>query len=161
MSNELTPQEKYRKFYEDPHLWIDAHMQLQCIEKHWELKDDPRSEVSLGALYLYDAEMYNSIWLFGTVDKYLPLFKPQEGEAFIRDLEQAVSAASGKKYLYREEKHGQHILNTGTTPEDKVVRMPIINLALVKGYELESGIRLDYFDTAAYVDTLRKLGYYL
>ena len=154
MSNELTPQEKYRKFYEDPHLWIGAPMQLQCIEKHWELKDDPRSEVSLGALYLYDAEMYNSIWLFGTVDKYLPLFKPQEGEAFIKDLEQAVSAGVG-------------------TQARRIIKSPKNIIAFDAEHQfyqcimiIENDIKkvtsmLTDFDTAAYVDTLRKLGYYL
>ena len=148
MGNELTPQEQYSKFYKDPHLWIGA-IEVECIEKHLELKDDPRSEVSLGALYLYDAEMYNSIWLFGNIDKYKPLFKPQEGDQFIKDLESAVSAGCG----------GESVTHY-KTPSSIVFE--------VDGGEIEiwsylkittsSGIA---FDTAAYVDTLRKLGYYL
>jgi hypothetical protein len=158
----MTPQEQHPKFYSHPHYWIDAKgLQLKCIEKHWELKDDPRSEISIGSTFIYDAEMYNSISVFGTIDKYEPLFKPQEGESFIKDLQAAVSCATESKYIYRVEKDGQHVLNTGITSYDSVVRMPILNLSLVKGYQLESGLRLSYFDTATYVDRMRELGYYL
>jgi len=147
MSNEL--QQKYPKFYESPYLFV-GNLMVRDNKSIWYENDTK-----------FDGYLCAKCFDYMDIQDFTPLFKPQEGEAFIKDLEDAVSAATGKKYLYREEKHGQHILNTGTSPEDKVVRMPIINLALVKGYELESGIRLDYFDTAAYLDTLRKLGYYL
>jgi len=161
MSNEL--QQKYPKFYAKPHLWIDA-IEVERIKGYvnpFQPKKDTPIWMEVGEKYKLNVVTVLCMNERNLWDNYKPLFKPQEGEAFIKDLESAVSAATGKKYLYREEKHGQHILNTGTSPEDKVVRMPIINLALVKGYELESGIRLDYFDTAAYVDKLRELGYYL
>jgi hypothetical protein len=155
MSNEL--QQKYRKFYEDPHLWIDAPIQLQCIEKHLELKDDPRSEVSLGSQFLFDAEMYNAIWLFGTVDKYLPLFKPQEGEAFIKDLEACLQETVSPHLAYSETENGYYVFfSKAYNYELRVPTSNISKLALLGNLDLGVAI-----NTAAYVDTMRSLGYYL
>jgi hypothetical protein len=148
MSNELTPQQKYPKFYESPHLWIGGPIQLQCIEKHLELKGDPRSEVSLGSQFLFDAEMYNSIWLFGTIDKYLPLFKPQEGEQFLKDLEKAVQYACSGNYKVTTQSYWLQFYEAGSR-----IFIMLDNPSLV--------VTNTNFDTAAYVDTLRKLGYYL
>ena len=156
----MTPQENYPKFYSHPHYWINA-IEVECVNTHLEIVNDPRSVIVKGRSFEFDENCFNDFCNVNTLHKYKPLFKPQEGEAFIKDLEAAVSCATRSKYVYRVEKDGQHILNTGITSHDSVARMPILNLSLVKGYQLESGLRLSYFDTATYVDKLRELGYYL
>jgi hypothetical protein len=158
----MTPQEQYPKFYSHPERYLG--IEVECIKSYFNpvvTSDYDPPLISEGETYklsLVTCIVFNerNLW-----DNWQPLFKPQEGEQFIKDLEAAVSCATGSKYVYRVEKDGQHILNTGITSYDSVVRMPILNLSLVKGYQLESGLRLSYFDTAAYVDKLRELGYYI
>jgi hypothetical protein len=135
MSNELTPQEKYPKFYKDPHLWIDA-IEVSRVD---------RVIVQVLTVSL----LYNA-----AIKDYKPLFKPQEGEAFIKDLEQAVSAGVG-------------------TQARRIIKSPKNIIAFDAEHQfyqcimiIENDIKkvtsmLTDFDTAAYVDSLRKLGYYL
>jgi hypothetical protein len=148
-------QAKYPKFYANPYLWIDTSIQLQCIEKHLELKDDLRSEISLGALYLYDAEMYNTLYVFGTTDKYKPLFKPETGEQFIKDLESAVSAAMNEPATLLNDGDAVKLFTGGLWYVS--ILMENIGIVNVRSYRYD----LLRFDTAAYVDTMRRLGYYL
>jgi hypothetical protein len=134
MSNELTPQEKYRKFYEDPHLWIDAIEVKRTNSKVWH---------PLSLLLLHEITCNDDIaW-------YEPKFKPQEGEAFIKDLEEAVSAG------FRDAKARYY-----KTPSSIVFEVIGAEIEVWQDLRVTTSSGAA-FDTAAYVDTLRKLGNYL
>jgi hypothetical protein len=133
MSNE-TPQQKHPKFYKDPHLWIDA------IELEREI-GIVTTKLTLD--FLSETIKNDDLW------KYKPLFKPQEGEQFIKDLESAVSAA--------------------TDIEDAKFTWLTYWLVYKNNHQMVSVSLEDISDTCGntsfsasrYVDTLRKLGYYL
>jgi hypothetical protein len=146
MSNE-TPQEKYPKFYESPHLWIGA-IEVEC------LKDLNDGDYQQGKHYKFHQDIYNTIYTYSLEKFFVPKFKPQEGERFIKDLESAVSAGVGTQ-ARRIIKSPKNII--AFDAEDKFHQVIMI---------VENDIKrvtsmLTDFDTAAYVDTLRKLGYYL
>jgi hypothetical protein len=137
MSNELMPQEKHPKFYKDPHLWIGA-IEVEYIG----------TKGIIGKSIL-DVDLLSTLILFGELLGVKPLFKPQEGEQFIKDLEQAVSAGFGGASVTHYK-----------TPSSIVFEVDGGEIEIWSDLKIttSSGIA---FDTSAYVITLLKLGYYL
>jgi hypothetical protein len=140
MSNELTPQEQYPKFYKDPHLWIGA------IEVEYSILGGVSQKMPL-TVGIMNSPKWN-------LKKFTPLFKPQEGDQIIKDLESAVSAGLfGESILLA-------VLDKPESPSiyfefgDEVIEIRKKDLSI----QLPHGI---CFNTAAYVTTLLKLGYYL
>ena len=139
MSNE-TPQQKHPKFYKDPHLWIDA------IELEREI-GIVTTKLTLD--FLSETIKNDDLW------KYKPLFKPQEGEQFIKDLESAVSAAMNEPATLLNDGDAVKLFTGGWW----YVSILMENIGIVNVRSEDNDLHL--FDTAAYVTTLLKLGYYL
>jgi hypothetical protein len=142
MTNELTPQEKYPKFYESPHLWIGA-IEVEYIG----------TKNGIVGKSLLDIELLSTLITIDQLQNCKPLFKPQEGEQFIKDLESAVSAATRRKNV----KHCSY---------DAVSELFNVNEGefFVEVFDKTFAICVPYkayFDAATFIDTLRKLGYYL
>lgn len=171
MSNEL--QQKYPKFYPSeggkPHLWIDA-IEVECITPHAfyvnPYKYKPRAFE--GETEKFTANTYFEIIRHDTLKHFAPLFKPQEGEAFIKDLESAVKAVLdtmplGIKYLkYHEEKESPFYTFDYEDEQGQCeINIVKTNIAQINFSETESDPLLVFADVSIYVDTLRKLGYYL
>jgi len=141
MSNE-TPQEKHPKFYKDPHFWIGA-IEVKYVG----------TKNGIVGKSLLDIELLSTLITLDQLQNCKPLFQPQEGEQFIKDLEGAVRVATGFKFEYKEEykgylrfkySHLQFICNSKELNKATLIFSEDTNIP---------------FDTAAYVDTLRKLGY--
>ena len=142
MSNELTPQEKYPKFYESPHLFVGKLM-VRDNKSIWYENDTE-----------FDGYLCAKCFDYMDIQDFTPIFKPQQGEQFIKDLESAVSAGVGTQ-ARRIIKSPKNII--AFDAEDKFHQVIMI---------VENDIKrvtsmLTDFDTAAYVTTLLKLGYYL
>jgi hypothetical protein len=149
MSNELTPQEKYRKFYEDPHLWIDA---IEVVVTKTTILHS--AEYYEGEKYTLTAEM---LWRLSRSMQFEPLFKPQDGEAFIKDLESCLRQTVSPHLEYSETENGYYVFFSKAYNYE--LRVPISNISrLALLGNLDLGVAIN---TAAYVDTLRKIGYYL
>ena len=152
----MTPQAQYKKFYDKPHLWINA-IEVECVNpiSTVNLFSQERRHFNFGETYSL-AENYS--FIKNNIDCFAPKFKPQEGEQFVKDLETAVSAATGIEFVYKDIDKGKHRLYSKDF--GYVVKLPIININLVRAYQTETGMAISYFDTAAYVDKMRELGYY-
>jgi hypothetical protein len=142
MSNELTPQEKHPKFYESPHLFVGKLM-VRDNKSIWYENDTE-----------FDGYLCAKCFDYMDIQDFTPIFKPQQGEQFIKDLESAVSAGVGTQ-ARRIIKSPKNII--AFDAEDKFHQVIMI---------VENDIKrvtsmLTDFDTAAYVDALRKLGYYM
>jgi len=156
MSNKLTPQQKYPKFYAKPHLWIDA---IDCIY----LGNTP----NIPYQFELDLETLNVLLIDNELQHCQPLFKPQEGEAFIKDLESAVSVGLNKKenegvaYYSGDSTQNAWALSLINDSDQKTVSVYIdkTNLSRVVCSQWDGDANVFY--TAAYVDKLRELGYYL
>jgi len=152
MSNELTPQQKYPKFYESPHLWIGA-IEVQGNGDKFSQK--------------LNYELYAKIDKHYSWPYYKPLFKPKEGKQFIKDLETAVSAGSGKELKLDEQKLGyKWFISAANDNFHAYIFVTVSNndISCISTYATDGVRDMESprnFDCAAYVDTLRKLGYYL
>jgi hypothetical protein len=153
MSNE-TLQEKHPKFYKDPHLWIGA-IEVECVKCFMRPVGMGVSGYNEGEIIKLTPQNYDWLKTPRIIECVKPIFKPQEGEQFIKDLESAVRVATGFKFEYKEEykgylrfkySHLQFICNSKELNKATLIFSEDTNI---------------HFDTAAYVDTLRKLGYYL
>ena len=143
MSNE-TLQEKHPKFYKDPHFWIGAiEVEVNC-DTTGTYRQIKKGEIfQLSALTLHEFQSMSAL------QNLTPKFKPQEGDQFIKDLESAVSAA--------------------TDIEDAKFTWLTYWLVYKNNHQMVSVSLEDISDTCGntsfsasrYVDTLRKLGYYL
>jgi hypothetical protein len=160
MSNELTPQEKYPKFYKDPHLWIGA-IEVEAINTASKIGVDlvlqgDRIKLDAGNCYLLNRNI-TTHHLLG----FKPLFKPQEGDQFIKDLESAVRVALPYKWSEIELVQNENMTMVFINGYDGIyiAHDNIGTIATNRGSDVNNG-NWD-FDCAAYVDTLRKLGYYL
>lgn len=114
----------------------------------------------IGGLYYTEGTKYrlsihtlNELLEANKIEYIDPLFKPQEGEGFIKDLEEAVRECVGKEATVRL---------TGDYPayfrfDINGARLEILRENLV--VHMPDGEI--FFDTAAYVDKLRELGYYI
>jgi hypothetical protein len=160
MSNELTPQQKYLKFYKSPHYWINA-IEVECIEDFTHKLREPNIMAlgKKGDIRKFDANFYDTIrsakrhYGFDYLKYYKPLFKPQEGDQFIKHLEAAVSAACFGEYITLETSSKWEIVFQIDRLDGSVsIRLKDLAVTTSDG---------TCFDTAGYVDTLRKLGYYL
>jgi hypothetical protein len=152
MSNELTPQEKHPKFYKDPHLWIGA-IEVECVKFFMRPVGMGVSGYNEGEIIKLTPQTYDWLKTPRIIECVTPLFKPQEGEQFIKDLEQAISAATVRKNV----KHCSY---------DAVSELFNVNEGefFVEVFDKTFAICVPYkayFDAATFVDTLRKLGYYL
>jgi hypothetical protein len=159
MSNE-TLQEKHPKFYESPHLWIGAiEVEVNC-DTTGTYRQIKKGEIfQLSALTLHEFQSMSAL------QNLTPKFEPQEGEQLIKDLESAVSAGAEMQLEYVAQKYGYYWL------EVKNIVFPFGTIKATVKCDNISRVTysLDYsdtetvknFDTAAYVTTLLKLGYYL
>jgi hypothetical protein len=152
MSNE-TLQEKHPKFYESSHLWIGAiEVEVNC-DTTGTYRQIKKGEIfQLSALTLHEFQSMSAL------QNLTPKFKPQEGDQFIKDLESAVSAAMDKRmeFLVNEGENFAFYSTPNTSIRVLVEAVTLRAYACV-GSE-QSAL---FFDTAAYVTTLLKLGYYL
>lgn len=150
----MTPQEQYPKFYKDPHFWIGA-IEVTPIGKsaymgvNW-YQSGHKEKFDDGACYLLNRHVTSHQLL-----AWMPLFKPQEGEAFIKDLTDAVSAAMGENLILANNESSIIRFTFGFW----YISIFVKNLAICNVRIGDNN--LSVFDTAAYVDTLRKKGYYL
>jgi hypothetical protein len=153
MSNELTPQEQYPKFYKDPHLWIGA-IEVECVKSFMRPVGMGVSGYNEGEIIKLTPQNYDWLKSPRIIECVKPIFNPQEGDQFIKDLESAVSAGVGTQ-ARRIIKSPKNII--AFDAEDKFHQVIMI---------VENDIKrvtsmLTDFDTVAYVTTLLKLGYYL
>lgn len=134
----MTPQEQYPLFYKYPHHWINAI----SVYKNG---DDFDHKLTLA--------MFGEITERANWKDYAPKFKPQEGEAFLRDLEDAVNCmwVSPNIFSYKGCVLGEYHFSAG-------------NIHIYIG-ALDLRIRCTSssvsIDTAAYTRRLWELGYYL
>ena len=142
MSNELTPQKKYPKFYDCPHLFVGKLM-VRDYKSIWYENDTE-----------FDGYLCAKCFDYMDIQDFTPIFKPQEGDQFIKDLEQAVSAGVGTQ-ARRIIKSPKNIITFDAEHQFHQVIM------IVENDIKRVTSMLTNFNTAAYVDTLRKLGYYL
>jgi hypothetical protein len=162
MSNELTPQEKYPKFYKDPHFWIGAIEVEVNVDTSGTYRRIKKGEIfQLSALALHEFQSMSAL------QNLTPKFEPQEGDQFIKDLESAVSAGGegqfkllsdklGYKWFIADASDNFHTYLFVTVKNDNIRK--VSSFAGDKDMEDTNSRN---FNTAAYVDTLRKLGYYL
>jgi hypothetical protein len=157
MSNELTPQEKYPKFYDCPHLWIGA-IEVE-VNESFELNGTHYLAKTRYLLTVFDL---NELLENNKLDYINPFFKPQEGDQFIKDLESAAIIACTKpneheNMVFHAATDKHYVFRSTYNPAVRfLIQRDNINWARWRN----GNIGLD-FNTAAYVDTLRKLGYYL
>jgi hypothetical protein len=140
MSNELTPQEKHPKFYANPEYWINA------IEVY-KNGDDFNHKLTHA--------MFGEIMDGNRINQYVPIFKPQEGDQFIKDLESAVSAAMNEPATLLNDGDAVKLFTGGWW----YVSILMENIGIVNVRSEDNDLLL--FDTSKYVTTLLKLGYYL
>lgn len=153
----MTPQEQHPLFFKKPHLWINA-IEVECVGSYADLPVPKDSGYKAAGNMAIDAKsrtypftVEHLAWLreIKALDYYAPKFKPQEGEQFIKDLETAVSAGfGGAKATYYK------------TPSSIVFEVENGEIEIWGNLKVttSSGIA---FDTAAYVDKMRELGYYI
>lgn len=152
MNNELTPQEKHPKFYSHPHYWINA-IEVKSI------KDYPvfgQNGVTKKRVYKLTHNNFTEFIADGDLKDYAPLFKPQEGEAFIKDLEAAVSAGGNGDFKLLSNRLGYKWFITDASDNFHThlyLTVKDSGISVVSSYA--------NFDTTAYVDKLRELGYYI
>jgi hypothetical protein len=151
MSNELTPQEKYPNFYKYPHLFVGKLM-VRDNKSIWYEKDTE-----------FDGYLCAKCFDYMDIQDFTPIFKPQEGEQFIKDLESAVSAGNifNYKLSYKDKDKNGHYLFTGDKDGHPLLLMVNSAKLSMVAYAVGEDLIALPFNTAAYVDTLRKLGYYL
>lgn len=155
MSTTLTLDEAkrlYPKFYQSPHLWTDA-IEVE-VNEDFEmdgLEFMVMNSYDLSRFFLTDLLEKNKL------DYFIPLFKPQEGEQFIKDLEAAVSAGIGFPVQYDKTMQVTSVMCFEGSSGYCFVSNDNISQAMAFNAKDEA----TFFDTAAYVDHLRKLGYYL
>jgi len=142
--SQLTLQEQYKKFYDKPHLWIDA-IEVEFIESFYKFK---RGEVVrfTSSCYSIIAQQENR-WC-------VPKFKPQEGDQFIKDLEDAVRLGC----------YGEAVTKNFETKWDWTFTLNLDEEAHITIVKAGLDISLSHgvtFNSAAYVDRMRELGYYL
>jgi hypothetical protein len=155
ITNQMTPQEQYPKFYSRPEKYLGIEVEtLGC-----------RVPIKLSRGLIHDVI---------SIDYLIPKFKPQEGEQFIKDLEDAVSCAGSFSVFYNRVKEegnntNYHYLyyNIGfdeddDEDDDEGYVKCYIHKHNISKVDFSNNISGDNdFDTAAYVDRLRDLGYYL
>lgn len=134
----MTPQEQYPKFFDHPHYWIDA---IEVEREHTDIKE--RLTLDFLTETIKNDDLH----------KYKPLFKPQEGEQFIKDIEEAVSAGCFYEpvKIANESKWDIYFELVRNEGEITVTK---------DGLDVQLSHNVT-FNTAAYVDKLRELGYYI
>jgi hypothetical protein len=158
MSNELTPQEQYPKFYSDPHLWIGAiEVEVNCDTT------GTYRQIKKGEIFQLSALTLHEFQLMSALQNLTPKFESQEGDQFIKDLESAVSAGNifNYKLSYKDKDKNGHYLFTGDKDGHPLLLMVNSAKLSMVAYAVGEDLIALPFNTAAYVDTLRKLGYYL
>ena len=152
----MTPQEQYPKFFKHPHYWIDA-IEVECVTPHAFYvnphKYKPRAFE--GEREMFTSAAYSEIKKHDTLKHFAPLFKPQEGEQFIKDLEVAVSAGLGEESVTLVRTQGANYV---------FEYEELFGVKAIEVYKTDLSILLPYgisFNCAAYVDKLRQLGYYV
>lgn len=150
----MTPQEQYPKFYSHPHYWIDA-IEVESIKGYPVFG---QNGVTRKRTYKLTHGNLNEFIADGDLKDYIPKFNPQEGEAFIKDLEAAVNAGCTlRKYQFVcNDNDGAYVFDTLTGYRVMVSTDNISNVCTAI-----NGLGEKYFDTSAYVDKLRELGYYI
>lgn len=151
----MTPQEKYPKFYLYPHHWIDA-IEVR-VNKSFEMDGYHFRE---GLQYGLDLPHLNELVEHNRLTYVDPKFKPQEGEAFIKDLESAVSLAI--QVPVKEHSKAKDVWILSFEDNDGIVTVIIPKANLEQFAVSFTGSPIPVLvDTAAYVDKLRQLGYYV
>lgn len=145
----MTPQEQYRKFYDKPHLWTGA-IEVECT-KSWQrefLQGEAGEKLPVNEILCIRNRQLD-LW-----DKYIPKFKPQEGQQFLKDLEEAVSAGCYGEVVTKtlDTKYDW----TFTLKDDDEASITVVKAGL--DISLSRGVT---FNAAAYTDKLRQLGYYV
>lgn len=153
----MTSQEKYPKFYSHPHYWINA-IEVECINTFTRPVGLGVQDYDKGEIIKLSPHSYDWIKTPRIIERLAPKFKPQEGEAFIKDLEAAVNTGCTlRKYQFVfNDNDGALVFDTSTGYR---VMVSIDNISNV--CTAINGLGEKYFDTAAYVDKLRELGYYI
>lgn len=136
----MTLEQQYPKFYSHPERYLGIEVERMCNH----------------AKYIIDYSFLNAAAINKDLHEFTPKFKPQQGEQFIKDLEDAVRLGSECKDMnyVREHELFYEFEDNGK------------NLTVLKDYlsqvlyciPYEGG---EYFDTAVYVDRMRELGYYI
>jgi len=161
----MKPQEQYPKFYTHPEIYLGV--EVECIE------DYTFYNFFNGNIHIVNLELLSYVSLHKLWQHFKPLFKPQQGEQFIKDLEDAVSCGIKDKSEFWEDTRISKVSGTPVWYELRLktndfwveVKVTVINLSevIVSGMLLNSADTLGAycFDTAAYVDRMRELGYYI
>ena len=159
MSTILTLDEakaKYPKFYQSPHLWIGA-IEVERIKGYinpFQPKKEAPIWMEVGGRYKLNVVTVLCMNERDLWENYIPLFKPQEGEQFIKDLTEAVRAGC----------YGEPVIKTLETKWDWTFTLKNDDEASITVVKSGLDVSLSHgvtFNTAAYVDKLRELGYYL
>lgn len=141
----MTPQEKYRKFYDHPEYWINA-IEVECVNPYSFHKEGDRKKLTPEALY----DQHTCLALHN----WKPKFKPQEGDQFIKDLEEAVSDGC----------YGEAVVKTIETKWDWTFSLKNDDEASITVVKAGLDISLSHGVTlngAAYSQRLMQLGYYV
>lgn len=156
----MTLQEKYPKFYSHPEKYLG--IEVQCIKVFTRPVGMGVMGFEVGEIIKLTNETYDWLKRPKILECVIPLFKPQVGEQFIEDLEVAATIACTKP-----NEHENMVFHTATDKHyvfrstyNPAVRFFVQrgNISWAKWRNGNMGLD---FDTAAYVDKLRELGYYI
>lgn len=160
----MTPQQQYPKFYSHPERYLG--IEVECI-KPWQFTNKEYDVFKIGTPVDFTLFLLTRL-THGRLEEYFkPLFKPQQGEQFIKDLEDAVSCGGDGDFKLLSDKlnYKWFIADAdGNFHTHLFVTIKDDNLGAVSSYagdkDMEN-VTPRNFDTAAYVDRMRELGYYL
>ena len=142
----MTPQEQYPKFYSHPERYLG--IEVECI------KDYTFDNFFYGNIHIVNLELLSYVSLHKLWQHFKPLFKRQTGYEFIKDLEDAVGCglADACRNIIKAPK--------GIIAFDSPNHFT--EVIMINEHDISKVLSLKTnFDTAAYVDRMRKLGYYL
>lgn len=140
----MTPQEQYPKFYSHPYMFV-GQLIVRDTKSIWYEIDTK-----------FDGYLCAKCFDYMDIQDFEPLFKPQQGEQFIKDLEDAVRLGSECKDMNYVREHELFYEFEDNGKSLTVLKDYLAQVLYCIPYE--GG---EYFDTAAYVDRMRELGYYI